>query len=864
MMHGRVEYVKGDRLSKKNQAGELIYKKGEGWYINQWWSPTSKSFKNGDVIFGWQNPVPLKYDPAIHEDAEGNPTATDHKGRTRHDTYNFIKNLPPLTNELMGKLTALESEARDIMDESFAFLTGQTNRSFLAVVQALKNHFPNKKALEIKAAIVDGNFNDKDGKPIWSDEEKAKLQKLEDEFTKFSLEAPFKPTMDIASYKKNYFPYVYMPEKFIFLIEDAIESMQTSLEKVQAAKSAAKGSSLQALKAQELALEQAMDRQREMKDALLGFELDSHDDDKMLTRTKSKHYKHISNAFDVLKSRTDRGVFRNYLEHTARQISRTNLTAELINAMSMTDNTAVRDAFTSLYKRTMAMEDARSLVLGFDISDANLNPRVVRLLKGTKRFWNLMLSGPMTAIKQAYGNLEKINKAGFHRMIEAVQVLEKNRPALQKILNESGVTLFNEFFTNSIVSELEKMEADRDTINKMLQAYGQFYKDKRNGVSDKVAATRMHKKITKLWGVEGLKWENILSEEEKKQFDSKMKSEKIQRITNKLTNWAITNEPVMRRVYNNDPTLFTRAFKNLDTFISWGRNQLGRAGVMSKMEMFLRETSFVLGVLNAQKVGLISPGNIANYKPGTRDYRLAIEYGRKATNIMFDFSMSRQGVGEIYGSAAGSLLGGFSVWKTQKFASDMDLFKDVVRTVGGEGKTRELFFPNIFYKTLREIVKSDKVLAKTNPDALALKRWFRTQFVIEGLFQALFVLPIFPTWARSIGYIAGARNLGGAGSPLASLIWAPILMLINAARDDDDPWDDAEGIERTIAYHIRNLPGVGVGIGFIYDLIVLFSSSLADEEELVTSKLKGMSGYAMPAFPAVRKTGEAVLREIAD
>ena len=67
MMHGRVEYVKGDRLAKKNQAGELIYKKGEGWYINQWWSPTSKSFKNGDVIFGWQNPVPLKYDPTIHE-----------------------------------------------------------------------------------------------------------------------------------------------------------------------------------------------------------------------------------------------------------------------------------------------------------------------------------------------------------------------------------------------------------------------------------------------------------------------------------------------------------------------------------------------------------------------------------------------------------------------------------------------------------------------------------------------------------------------------------------------------------------------------------------------------------------------------
>ena len=72
-------------------------------------------------------------------------------------------------------------------------------------------------------------------------------------------------------------------------------------------------------------------------------------------------------------------------------------------------------------------------------------------------------------------------------------------------------------------------------------------------------------------------------------------------------------------------------------------------------------------------------------------------------------------------------------------------------------------------------------------------------------------------------------------------------MLIMAGSDDlDDPWDDAKDAERVLAYHIRNLPGVGVGIGFLYDLIVVLFAAFKGEDQLMGSKALGMSSFVYP------------------
>lgn len=835
MMHGRVENVTEEHAKKTDKNGKLIYEQGAGWYINTWWAPTSNRHKNGDVIFGWQKPVPLKYNKDIHGD-ESNMKLTDQKGRDRYDTLDLIRSLPPLTDTSMDKLANRATRARQIMDEAYVHFEKETEKSFMNVLNSLMKHFPDKTINQIRNAIVDGEFYDESGRKVWTPEDQKKLQFLEENFTKWSLEKPFQATMQIAKYKKFYFPYIYMPEKFVFLIEDAIDSMEYSLEQVRAAQSGATGEALVALENKEDALVQSIQSQRDMKEALLTTDKDVTDGDLMLTRSKAKHFKHISNAFDVLNSRVDRGVFRSYLEHMGRSVERNNLTAALINGLSMTEVQPVRDAFLSLYKATMGREDARSLVLGMDISDENFNPRTVRGFKATRKYLNLMLSGPMTALRQGFGLFEKINKSGWAGLQESIDYLKLHETELASILQESGVTLFNEFFTNSIVKELESMEASRDVINKMLQTYLQYFNARNKGKSEKAAVQELKIKLTKLFGSE-LKWENVLSEEEAKNFNKKMKAEKIQRITNKITVYAINNESGFRKLVGEEPALLKVGAVAESGLIKF-RNVLGRVGVMGQMEMWIRSTSFVLGVLNAQKVGAVKSGNI--WELEGREREIAIYYGRKATNVMYDFSMSRQGVGEVYRSSLGSLLGQFSVWKTQKFASDLDLWKNAVQTMDSE------YVPIRVLEVLREVWRPDEALAKTNPDALNLKRWLRTQFMIEGVIQLLYVVPIMPDIIRHVAYLAGARHLGGAGSPLAALIWAPILMLLALTVDDDDPWDDAKDVEKFIAYHIRALPGVGTGIGFGYDLMALFMLLLMEEEKAAAFKAKGMASFVLP------------------
>tara|TARA_R100000808_G_scaffold25034_1_gene60695 strand:- start:16085 stop:19471 length:3387 start_codon:yes stop_codon:yes gene_type:complete len=862
MMHGRVEYVDDKRAAKmtKEKPGRpsrLVYEHGAGWYINQWWAPTSESYDSGDVIFGWQNPVPLRYDPNIHGTVKDNKM-TDQKGRLRYDTLDMIMNMPPLTSTMLAQLDQYVQEARVIMDQAFEHFKSQSEESFLRVLNALRTHFPGKSVEQLKRAIVDGKLHDEQGNIIWSHEDISRLAMLENEFTKWSLEQPFKPMMgDMATYKKFYFPYIYMPEKFVFIIEDAIDSMEYALSQIQDAKTAVTGDELVKLEAQEDALKTSIANQKAMKEELLETDEDALDGDKMVTRTRAKHFKHVSNAFDVLKSRTDRGVFRSYLEHTARNIERNNLTAALITAMSMTDMPGVSDAFSSLYKATMGRKDARSLMFGMDLSDQNINPRMVRGLKIYRKFLNLMLSGPTSAIRQAFGNIEKVVKSGLGSFLDASKYYTQNKDALSPMLEESGVTLFNEFFTNSIVKELEAMEMERDNINKMVAEYLSYFDRRNKGTSIKNAENILKKNLTKLWGVK-LKWENVLDQEEASQFDAKLRQEKIQRITNKITNFAINNEAILRDMVRENPSMLILAKRGED-IVRNIRKHFGRAGIMSDMEQHIRSISFILGVQNAQKAGEIPSGNM--WELTGRDRDLAIYYGRLATNMQFDFSMSRQGVGEAYRGALGSLFSQFSVWKSQKAASDVELWKNALDAVNADNKlsaTIKLMF--------RDIWRNNDVLANSKPEVLRLKRWFLTHFLIEGLMQSMYVLPVLPDVARSAFYLLGARNLGGAGSPIAALIWLPILAAIAMSDDIDDPWDDAKDLERLIAYHIRSLPGAGVGAGFLYDAFALFALIAGNEEDAAKYKAKGMLGYLWPepVTGAIIKESPALMKKIAN
>ena len=96
--------------------------------------------------------------------------------------------------------------------------------------------------------------------------------------------------------------------------------------------------------------------------------------------------------------------------------------------------------------------------------------------------------------------------------------------------------------------------------------------------------------------------------------------------------------------------------------------------------------------------------------------------------------------------------------------------------------------------------------------------------------------------------MTGARNLSAAGSPIAAAIWGVIYMLGIAVYNGfgDDPWDDEKEIERYISYHIRQIPGVGVGENAIYDMTALTLALIAEQEEITKSKLQSVGNYIMP------------------
>ena len=131
-------------------------------------------------------------------------------------------------------------------------------------------------------------------------------------------------------HKDNYYPYVFMPEVYTLLLEDAADTLAVNIEKVEDAYNNATGAAKLEFGDQLAHLRASLANQEDMKAQMLEMDMDDTDEDKMVTRIQSQHFKHISNAFDLLKSRTDSSVFNDSLSHSARTVERNNLTAELI------------------------------------------------------------------------------------------------------------------------------------------------------------------------------------------------------------------------------------------------------------------------------------------------------------------------------------------------------------------------------------------------------------------------------------------------------------------------------------------------------------------------------------------------------
>ena len=335
-----------------------------------------------------------------------------------------------------------------------------------------------------------------------------------------------------------------------------------------------------------------------------------------------------------------------------------------------------------------------------------------------------------------------------------------------------------------------------------------------------------------------------------------MKRDRRDRWANKIVNFSIMNQYTMRDKVRTLPTRFFRPSYWAENVLVPGRALLGKAAIMSEMEKHLRITSFLLGVKGAQKAGLIGKGEVHNLTG--KDRALAIEYGRYATNIMFDFGMSKQHVGEIHAGAVGQFFSQFTTWRTQKFSSDISLFKNAARVFNNNST------PVAVLKAMLKAANptySDALLKRTDNDSMMLRRYLRGQFLIEGAFQAAFFLtsgiPYLGTATRALGI----RKIGAAGSDLAGLtFWMPLIMLAQAMIGG---FDDDEELERTAMYLMRKIPIVGLGAGLGFDLIAMIAAMANENEELMEKKAVDLLNYPVP-IPYTRPLKKAIVKGLVD
>ena len=865
MMHGRIKNVTQqdindmkttDKAKKKTQG--TAYKE-PGLYIFTQWAPTKNRYNStGDAIYTWQRPIPFKYDPK-------NPPKIpkDFREKKRYDTIKLLKNSVPLTEDMISKLEGLAKDARIIDNEYFEYSKKKTEESFKRILNALVQKFPDKTIGQLQNAFVNYDFTNKAGDNIWSKEEMARFNYMEENFTKYSLAAPFLYEGVSLEYKEQHFPYMFDADMYKVLLGETMDNIAGELEDMQEPYDKATGEEKAELLLRMDGLEASLRHMRDLKKELLFAPEDGQMGSQMVARQNSKYFKHISNAFDMLKSRTDKNVYKDFLEHGALAIERNNLTAELIGALDMTDQGPVKEAMIELYKRTIGRRDTRSNLFGIDISDDRLPDSTVRALRLVRKFTNLMISGPKTAITNAYGNIEKANKAGVNNLRESWDYLKKietdpeNHKKLMQLIQESGVAIFEEFFTHKIVDSLEEQNVNREDIGSIVAAMLQYWKEVAPGSNiSEVKAEANLQKLLKTYFGKAMKGDALMTKKEAEAMTVNMKRDRRDRWANEIVNFSIMNKYTMRNKVKTLPTRFFRPSFWADRVLVPGRALLGKAAVMSEMEKHLRITSFLLGVKGAQKAGIIKEGDVHDLTG--HDRKLAIEYGRMATNLMFDFGMSKQHVGEIHSGALGQFLSQFTTWRIQKFSSDLHLFK----YAAGVFNTNST--PIAVVKAILKASNpknSDSLLRKTDNDAMMLRRYLRGQFLIEALSQVLFIGTAGIPYVGSVGRIFGMRKLGPAGSDLAALFWMPVMLVLQGALLGG--WEDEEEVERTMMYALRKIPGVGVGVGLGFDLMALFASWGLENEELMEKKATDILNYVAPV-PYTRPLKKALTKGAAD
>tara|TARA_R110002012_G_scaffold291891_1_gene486577 strand:- start:2615 stop:6364 length:3750 start_codon:yes stop_codon:yes gene_type:complete len=781
----------------------------------------------GDAIFTFQDPVLIKdYTPDGQKKG-----SLEMKG---------------LTKKNLDMLEELSEEARILDDAVFEYNNKYMKDSVDSVFAKLKESLPSLTEEQLKTL-----FFRKDT-PLAQDLEKSlessdpetykKYKLLSDTFGSFlsdeSVIAHGGTYGENYKYKQKHWPTLYHIDAFQRMLDRYKADMQIAVDSINETIEE-EGETKELLK--ELRdYEGKLNAVTNIVDNMDGYHIDMAHNQVIPLMQDNKHFKRISNAYNLKQGRRDGAVYYDYLQNNMASIERNFMISELIGAMNIANDSkrisqknkdAIIDNMVNLFKVPFQANSVKGFFgqsnesisnfmnwfgqsFGVNISPERIN-RNFRIVGSylTGRYLSNPLTSPLTNM---FGAIKNINDYGLKNMTYAISLYDgEHKDKINKIIALAGITQFSDFFSASMVSGIIGVQLEEKVnlriLQEMLQFHSNYKKYKRNRKIKnplEKAEQEFYEAIEPFLSQSQayMKAEEVilLSKERVKRRKKDVKLRMKLSMVNKFVQFAITKEYELGRVVKNRG--FMKEFMDLKD-AALQKTVGGLAGfisslskrfnlTMSDTESFVRSVSFIIGAQRAFDTELLSnKDNVPWYDiKDENDLQKLIKIGR-TFSYMTNYGLSTQAVGQYNYNGFGNLAGKFTYWSQQAYGRDQRYFYDAynslksIKNVESDSFDMKAILKLIGKLAPRRPGKGKKYRADLEtaaPEVAMLRRFLQTQGLFTLLWDFVFagptkllkpIAPDFFSYTNNFLRASGLGTLRSATSDLMSLIYfAPMMV----------------------------------------------------------------------------------------
>lgn len=770
----------------------------------------------------------------------------------------------------------LHAELWEFMEKEF----GQTKKDLFKLLKTLvPANYTDKDIQELfferdpTLFGMQGGRRRKDQKS-WNDlseDQQNMIQFIHENASKYQILKPFVfegGHVDVKDTKgRASFPVIYNRMKFPFMWDDMIERFQKEEKEIDIdlANPDLELETRHKLLQKKKALVSKILRAVKIRDNMDDYPIDMQSGVRVMLGADSKHTEHISNAFNVLEGRRDKGAYYAYLKHNMAQLQRAKLAIELIESLKIAESHEVRDIIMNWYKVSMYQPDAKSGLGPFDFSSEGVSTLIgkaniqvsaakidARMRTILSYFSANLLKGWGTAFQNYTAVIEKVMVAGPKAVLEAYKIMERGGKELEQIIALSGVVDFREFFSRSLTNDALILGAENrqilDMAGGMVDYWAKVEKMEKRNLTKKQKAGLRAKYKQELEESIGYTIETMPGKERIKKRNANLWDQHRNNLLRKYVDYAINKE------YEAAPYIRNARLKGIMSLAEkWAEFQRTNMPTMGKTEAILRTLSFIIGVRKAMLMEFI-PNKPLSQLVGD-DLNKAIEIGRDYVELM-DFGLSRQDLGQIGHSNIGAFFTEFKVWSMQKFAADLDKIR---------GAVDEMSDPNVAgidFSAIKDLIVltakykdvPTDVLRTTHPRVATFRTWLFTQGLWTALWDITIMGPLAAPGVRVLARLLPIRNpffrsIGGSTSDLISLILSPITIgIFLAAGEGEDNWD------KIVDFFLRKT-FIGFGGKWMIDnfiaLIMLLGA--ADEEEAAEKVIRQLQPVSPPVIKELIK-----------